>query len=247
MRKGLGRWSAGTLAAAIADLREERQPDPPAVRFEITGKNVMWSEDGTGFRERGKKKELLVVQDEHARLKLNWRLVSGPARAEDVHAYLEEAFSRYGAPLVLKHDGDAIFHEARIEELLRRHQVVELTVPRGYPRYNGKKERSMRDIKSYERAMRRHGAGGSLRTRLSATMQDLNEERPRPVLGGRTAREVYEGDRRRLLDRSTFVTEVRDTEGSLRRAATSRSERESSHRRAVERVLMRYSLMRIEG
>ena len=55
-----------------------------------------------------------MVQDEHARLKLQWRLVGGPARAEDVHAYLTEAFARYGAPLVLKHDGDAIFHEARI-------------------------------------------------------------------------------------------------------------------------------------
>ena len=33
--------------------------------------------------------------------------------------------------------------------------VTELTGPRHYPQYNGKKERSMRDIKSYERAMRR--------------------------------------------------------------------------------------------
>ena len=213
----------------------------------MTASNVMWSEDGTGFRQRQKKRELLVVQDEHARLKLHWRLVQGPARAEDVHAYLTEAFSRYGPPLVLKHDGDAIFHEPRVADLLRRHQVVELTTPRGYPRYNGKQERSMRDIKSYERAMRRHGVGGSLRQRLDATMYDLNEERPRPMLGGRTARETYEEDRKALPDRSVFVTEVRDAEQSLRAAATSRRERDSSHRRAVERVLMRYGLMRIEG
>jgi hypothetical protein len=246
-QKGLGPWSAGTIAAVIADLREEKEPDRPAMRYEVTGSNVMWSEDGTGFRQRGRKRELLVVQDEHARLKLHWRLVGGPARAEDVHAYLTESFSRYGAPLVLKHDGDAIFHEARIADLLRRHQVVELTVPRGYPRYNGKQERSMRDIKSYERAMRRHGVGGSLHERLDTTMQDLNEERPRPVLGGRTARESYEEDPTTLPDRSAFVTEVRGTEQSLRGAATSRRERDSSHRRAVETVLMRYGLMRIEG
>jgi hypothetical protein len=243
----LGHWSAGTIATVIADLREEKEPDPPPVRYEVTSSNVMWSEDGTGFRQGGKKKELLVIQDEHARLKLHWRLVQGPARAEDVHAYLVEAFSRYGAPLVLKHDGDAIFHETRIADLLRRHQVVELTVPRRYPRYNGKQERSMRDIKSYERAMRRHKAGGSLRQRLDVTMHDLNEERPRPMLGDRTARETYEEDRTTLPERSAFVSEVGNTEKSLRSAATSRRERDSAHRRAVERMLMRYGLMRFEG
>jgi hypothetical protein len=247
VREDLGCYSATTIAAVIADLREEQEPDPAPVRYEVTASNVMWSEDGTGFRDRGKKRELLVVQDEHARLKLHWRLARGPARAEDVHTYLAEAFRRHGPPLVLKHDGDAIFHEARIAELLRRHQVVELTVPRGYPRYNGKQERSMRDIKSYVRAMRRHGVRGSLRERLCATMQDLNEERPRPVLGGRTARETYDEGRTPLPDRSAFVREVAETERSLRAAATSRRERDSSHRRAVETVLMRYGLMRIKG
>jgi len=247
VRKGLGPFSATTIAAVIADLREKKEPERPVVRYEMTASNVMWSEDGTGFRQRGKKKELLVVQDERARLKLHWRLASGPARAEDVHAYLAEAFSRYEPPLVLKHDGDAIFHEARIAELLRRHRVVELTAPRDYPRYNGKQERSMRDIKSYERAMRRHGVRGSLRERLCATMKDLNEERPRPVLGGRTARESYQQDQTPLPDRGVFIREVAETERSLRAAATSRRQRDSSHRRAVETVLMRYGLMRIEG
>jgi hypothetical protein len=246
-RTGLGRWSPGTIAAVIADLREKKEPDRPALRYEVTASNVMWSEDGTGFRQRGRQTEPLVVQDEHARLKLHRRLVGGPARAQDVHSYLAEAFSQYGAPLVLKHDGDAIFHESKVADLLRHHQVVELTVPRGYPRYNGKQERSMRDIKSYERAMRRHGAGDSLRERLDATLQDLNEERPRPMLGGRTAREAYEEDRAWLPDRGAFFREVRDTERSLRTAATSRRERDRAHRRAVEKVLMRYGLMKIEG
>ena len=105
----------------------------------------------------------------------------------------------------------------------------------------------MRDIKSYERAMRRHGVGRSLSERLSATMNDLNEERPRPVLGGRTANQTYERGRTTLPDRSTFIAEVEDTERSLHAAATSRRERNSAHRRAVEKVLMRHGLVRIEG
>jgi hypothetical protein len=246
-REGLGHWSAGTIAAVIADLRETKDLEVLPLRYEMTASNVMWSEDGTGFRQHGRKRELLVVQDEHARRKLHWRLANGPARADDVYAYLSEAFAKYGAPLVLKHDGDAIFHETRIAELLRSHGVVELTVPRGYPRYNGKQERSMRDIKSYERALRRHKVGRSLRERLTATMKDLNEERPRPVLGGRTAREAYERGRIKLPDRKAFVAEVEETERSLREAATSRRERSSAHRRAVKRVLIRHGLMTIEG
>ncbi len=246
-REGLGTWSAGTIASVIADLREEKRPDPSPVRYEMTASNVMWSEDGTGFRRRGRKRELLVVQDEHARRKLHWRLADGPARAADVHAYLSEAFERYGPPLVLKHDGDSIFHEARIADLLRSHGVVELTAPRSYPKYNGKQERSMRDIKSYERALRRHGVGSSLSDRLNATMQDLNEDRPRPVLGGRTASETYERGRRPLPGRAAFIAKVEETERSLREAATSRREQNSAHRRAVEKVLIRHGLMNIEG
>jgi len=67
---------------------------------------------------------------------------------------------------------------------LAEHQVIELTGPRRYPQYNGKQERSMRDIKSYERAMRRHGVKGRLIERLDTTIEDLNEHRtssPYPV------------------------------------------------------------------
>jgi hypothetical protein len=243
----LGQWSAATLAGVIADLRPAAVIKPPAVRHEMTAANVMWSEDGTGFRQEGRKQELLVVQDEHSRLKLNWRLVGGPAQTEDVYEYLEQAFDFWGPPLVLKHDGAGIFHSERIEDLLDKYQVVALTGPGGYPEYNGKQERSMRDIKSYERAMRRYGVGGALRDRLDAAMNDLNHERPRPVLDGRTAQETYDLGQRELPDRYEFYEEVRLTERRLREQARSRSEVESARRRAVEQVLIRHGLMEIVG
>jgi len=117
-REGLGDWSASTVAVVVADLREPKPAVPPPVRYEITASNVMWSEDGTGIKLRGRKQELLVVQDEHARCKLNWELADGPATSKDVHSYPEQAFGRHGAPLVLKHDGDAIFHTPEVEALL---------------------------------------------------------------------------------------------------------------------------------
>jgi transposase InsO family protein len=246
-RTGLGSWSATTIASVIADLRDMPADKPPPVRYEIVGSNVMWSEDGAGFKERGRKKEVVVAQDEHARFKVGHELVDGPADEAAVHRNLERAFAMYGAPLVLKHDGGSIFHGRRIQELLRKHQVTELTGPRHYPQYNGKKERSIRDIKSYERAMRRHGGPSTLRRRIDAAIHDLNQDRPRPVLGGRTACEAYRQDRIRLPDRGEFIAKVDRQERLLHRAATTRAEQDAARRRAVEQVLLGYGLMKEIG
>jgi len=244
-REGLGRYHPDTVARVIEDLKEAPEENPRPRSYEIAAPNVMWSEDGTGFREHGRKKELLVLQDECSRFKPNWRLADGPARASDVVGYLQEAFETYGPPLILKHDGDAIFHEKEVIDLLESYEVVSLTSPPRYPPYNGKKERSFRDIKSYERALRRYStAKTTLRDRLAETIHDLNEQRPRPVLGGRTAREVFEENRPNLPDRKTFRREVRFVENNLLHEACSRRERNTARRKAVEAVLLRYGLFK---
>ncbi len=246
-RQGLGLWSATTIAAAIRDLRDEPESLPAPLRYDIVGSNVMWSEDGTGFKDQRRKKELLVVQDEHARFKVGHHLANGPANEEAVYRNLKAAFTRYGAPLVLKHDGGSIFHGERIQGLLREHQVTELTGPPHYPQYNGKKERSMRDIKSFVRAKGRHGPPSTLPERIDAAIHDLNEERPHPMLGGRTAREAFERDRVPLPNRQEFRKEVNREELKLRAEAVTRAERESARRRAVEHVLLAYGLMKETG
>jgi hypothetical protein len=243
-REGLGRYDPDTIARAIEDLKEEPEEEPKPKRYEITAPGVMWSEDGVGFKERGRKKELLVLQDECSRFKTNWRLVNGPAKASDVAEYLREAFECYGPPLVLKHDGDSIFHDRQVEDLLDTYEVVSLTSPARYPPFNGKKERSIRDIRSYERAKRRHCASTSLLERLAEAIQDLNEQRPRPVLGGRTAREVFEGTHQLLPNRISFRKEVRELEEKLIAEACSRRERAAARRKAVEEVFLRYALIK---
>jgi hypothetical protein len=246
-REGLGDWSSATVAAVVADLAKPEPPQPAPVRYEVTASNVMWSEDGTGFGLRGRKQELLVVQDEHARLKLNWDLVPGPAKSPDVVRYLEAAFEQYGAPLVLKHDGDGIFHTPEVAALLERYGVLDLTSPAHYPGYNGKQERSMRDIKSYVRALRRDGDRSSLGNQIGLAMADLNEERPRPVLEGRTAQEAYNEGQKPLPSREDLCEAVNREQAILRQTARSRMEKKSARRRAMEMVLLRYGLMEIEG
>jgi len=246
-REQIGQWSASTIALVIDDLREKKACPHPARRYEVTESGVMWSEDGTSFGRGRRKRELLVVQDEHARYKLNWRLARKAAKEKDVVAYLEQSFREHGAPLVLKHDGAKIFHGQRMRTLLSEWKVIDLTGPGYWPRYNGKKERSMRDIKSMERAMRKQGVGGSLRSRLEATMHDLNEDRPRPMLGGLTAREVYDKDRVEVLDRDALAEEVRQETKRQRAQAHDRYERQAARRRAVEMVLSKHGFLREMG
>jgi len=73
--------------------------------------------------------ELLALQDECSRFKLNHRLAPGPANARHVYDYLKEAFEKHGPPLVIKHDGDKIFHEKKVIELFEKYDVVALTRP----------------------------------------------------------------------------------------------------------------------
>jgi hypothetical protein len=145
---------------------------------------------------------------------------------------------------VLKHDGHSVFHEKNVQDLLEDYCVIDLTGPAHYPKYNGKKERSMRDIKTFERGMRRHGPKGTLLIqRIDAAVHDLNEVRPRPILSGRTAREVYDNAPRAVVDRAELRKEVDFRESQLKAAARSRKERDSARRRAIEQVLLAYGLL----
>jgi transposase InsO family protein len=241
-REQIGTWSPSTIARVIEDLKPCEPKPPPPLRYEIVAANVMWSEDGAAFRWQGKKLELVVAQDEHSRFKTGYELAPGPATGEHVRAVLEGAFERYGAPLVLKRDGGAIFDSAEVRELLDEWGVTVVTSPPNYPRYNGKKERSIRDIKTFERACRPDQ--GRLERRIELAIDDLNQHRPRPVLGGNTAREVYERDRIELPDRHQFQQEVETEQARYETTAASRHEVAASRRKAVEAVLSRYGLIK---
>ncbi len=243
-RQGWGRVSPGTIARIIADLQPTPEPQEPPRRYAITAPQIMWSEDGAGFREYANKKELLILQDECARYKVNTRLVDGPATSSDVQAYLKEAFEQHGPPLVLKHDGGAIFHEETVEALLEEYRVISLTSPPHYPPFNGKMERTVRDIKSYERAMHSCNRWMPLKERLDGAIRDLNDERPRPMLDGKTAKEVFEADRITLMDRSQFYAEVLQLEQTLLDDAPSRQQQRQARQQAVELVLLQHGYMK---
>ena len=246
-REGLGSPCPQTIANAISDLRPSAPPKKKACRYSMTSPGVMWAEDGAAFRDLGKKRELLVVQDECSRFKLAHRLAPGPASGKDVLALLAQVASRHELPLVLKRDGGSIFDERQVMVWLDAHDVVVLTSPPGYPQYNGKKERSFRDVRGYERALLAADPRSTLSERIDRAIHDLNEDRPRPVLGGRTAREAQSAPRRALPSRAEFRKEVESTEQKLLARAASRHERDAARRQAVLKVLSNYRLMKWRG
>ena len=118
--------------------------------------------------------------------------------------------------------------------------MTDLTSPRYWPGYNGKCERAIRDIKSYERAMRKSGIRGALQHRLDQTLDDLNSQRPRPVLRGRTADEAFQDKPMTLPNRKDFQIEVKILTDINTRQARSRYEKENARRKAIEAILSWY-------
>ena len=95
--------------------------------------------------------------------------------------------------------------------------------------------------------MRRHGVLGSLADRLEATLHDLNNVRPRPMLKGRTAQEVFHQDGGLLPDRDAFARAVDQREARLRLEAATRQDLDDARRRAVEQLLLDYGLLEYRG
>jgi len=246
-REGIGTWSHTTIGKVIADLRPEKKKRSKPRRYEIAAPMVMWSEDGAGFKERGRKKELLLVQDERARKKVGKRLVDGPARCTDVAENLREAFDEHGAPLVLKQDNGAPLNGEEVTNLCDEYHVVLLNSPPYYPPFNGRKERNFRDVRGYVRALEHHRVGNTLEERIDLAIHDIDVDRPRPVLGGRTATEVFEQDRVPLPDRCRFKMEVETRQLELEADAGTRTEIAAARRRAVMEVLSKYELLMWKG
>ena len=105
----------------------------------------------------------------------------------------------------------------------------------------------MRDIKSFEAALKRHRVGSSLPERIGLAIKDLNNDRPRPVLGGQTAREAFESRTVDLPNRNEFRMRVDTRILELESEAEDRHEKQAARRRAIIEVLSLYGLINWKG
>ena len=105
----------------------------------------------------------------------------------------------------------------------------------------------MRDIKGYVRGLKRRNKGENLQQQIGLATKDLNEDRPRPVLKGKTAKEVFEQRSIRLPSRKQFRIRVKTRQIELEEKARDRRELHAARRKAVEEVLLHYDLLKWKG
>ena len=198
----------GKVKRLLAQAVSERKLVPGReyyehVRAEKAGE--IWAEDFTEVTVEGTSFKAAVLLDTYDSYYLGWA-VERRATAELVRRPVNQALEKEGGKgpeqFLLSDNGSQYISEAH-ERLLTSAEIVQRRIPACVPQYNGCVEGGMRELKSvfynvWERR-EREGAdeGKDLRERVEAafgeTIRLMNEEIPRPSLGGVTPADVHRG------------------------------------------------------
>ncbi len=182
------------------------------VRAEKVGE--IWAEDFTEVTLEGSTFKAAVLLDAYDSYYLGWA-VAARATAELVRRPVNQALEKDGkgpGKFLLSDNGSQYISEAH-EQLLTSAEIVQRRIPSCIPQYNGCVEGGMRELKSvfynvWERRIREGADEGKiLLERVEASLREtvrlMNEEIPRPSLGGVTPADVHSGQqqaRRRQLE-----------------------------------------------
>ena len=182
------------LAALVQDYRRNQLATMKRIDWLWTG--LVWSCDATEYGPDGQ--QIIPVLDLHSRFRFQ-PLVTDRLEGRQIAAHLEKLFRQQGAPLFLKRDNGSPFNCQPVDEVLARFGVVPLNNPPHYPRYNGAKEKSIRDLKAAldQRLVPANRASNGLSLTVEVTTHELNHQ-PRRCLKGRTACAVFQDDAQRL-------------------------------------------------
>jgi len=173
------------------------------VRAEKVGE--IWAEDFTEVTVEGRTFKAAVLLDTYDTFYLGGA-VDRRATADLVSRPVDQALERTGGKgpekFLLSDNGSQYISEAH-EELVTSAHIVQRRIPACVPQYNGCIEAGMRDLKSvlynvWERRVREAtDEGKTLLERVEAafgeTLRLMNEEIPRPSLGGVTPADVHLG------------------------------------------------------
>jgi len=175
------------LAGLMEDYRRDRLASMKRIDWLYTG--VAWSCDATEYGPDGTL--IIPVMDMRSRYRFQ-PLVTNKLDGQQIASHLEKLFKQHGAPLFLKRDNGSPFNHQAVDQVLKRHDVAPLNNPPYYPRYNGGKEKSIRDLKDAlnQRQQKTSTVLQNLALVVEVTTHDLNH-RHRACLGGRTACAVF--------------------------------------------------------
>lgn len=155
---------------------------------------VCWSIDATEYGDQ----QIIPVLDLHSRYRCQ-PLVSDRLEGNQIARHLEKLFRQHGPPLFLKRDNGSVFNCEAVDEVLARFGVLPLNNPPRFPRYNGAKEKSIRDLKTAldRRLQSSLPVSSALGLTVELTVHELNHQ-TRRCLNGRTACAVFHDDAQRL-------------------------------------------------
>jgi transposase InsO family protein len=167
----------------------------------------IWAEDFTDVTVEGRTFKVALLLDTYDTYYLG-AAADGRATAALVRRPVDQALQETdgkGPERFLLSDNGSQYLSAAHGRLLTSAEIVQRRIPACVPQYNGCVEGGMRDLKSvfynvWERRVREHAdEGKSLLERveaaLSETVRLMNEEIPRPSLGGVTPADVHHGRR----------------------------------------------------
>jgi hypothetical protein len=230
------------------EVRDEvkRERRNQVQRYEFLHPDVAHSLDYTELPRSAPgagKQYLAKIMDDCSRLTLKraFTLVKGAGYGA---TFVHEHLVTHRKPLVLKFDLE--FDVPQFIDLLLDHGVVPLPSPGGYPPFNGKTERSYRDVKDWlaEFGKNVYWTPEELEVELDLCFTQLDDVDARAVLGGRTARVAYEQTPRAAVDPKVFFKEALELYDRTMRLAKSKLLPRDVWRYAAKELLKTYGLVR---
>ena len=197
--------------------------------------HVAWSIDFFCLRINSVLFYAALLIEEASRKKLG-AVVSREQKAQTAISLVEMAKRRYGIlPLVLKHDGGPQFKAGAFQDCLKEHRIISLPSVFYYPRYNGRMERMVREVKGH--------------LPQSFDRQDINTEIrminsvPRRMLGGKTNDQAFwETIPQKDFERDYFIREAQEIKQETGSALAWKGGDAKFQRIAVEEVLKKHQL-----
>lgn len=176
------------LAGLVQDLRQDQLANMKRIDWLHPG--LAWSIDATEYGPEGE--PIVPVSDLASRYRFQ-PLVADHLAGHQIARHLAKLFKQHGPPLLLKRDNGSIFNCREVDAVLHEFGVIPLNNPPYWPRYNGAKEKSIRDLKAALDQRQPPTAATNLALLVEVTVHELNHK-PRRCLQGRTACAAFHDD-----------------------------------------------------
>ena len=236
---GLSRRCASRVKAEVrACLEGERRA--AAVRVHVVP-GVIRGFDAMLPRGGRPESSLLIAGD--AGLPLRTSLEPVPEYTDDeVARFLDEDFTRSGAPLVLRMDRAKQHQTPKVHQVLRAHRVLVLHGPPHHPRFYGQLERQNREHRAWFDAF---DWRGDLRAECQQARRLFNELVPRRTLGWKTPAQAWQQRPQLNVDRRELAAEVEELTTKLEEDEAVRGGHPGmAERLAIEAALTKRGLLK---